>query len=228
MDNISFTGGFLIRHNSFSHWNKIYNSIIPKQRFLKHNLFSKKNVFVVTKDEHDKAIADYLYTNNIAFSYYPNINFKSYVHNMNKEALEAFVKSETEMTNEHEIKSFVAKRAKSFIPEDYVWSMNDHIPQSLNALRTIDYLDVDTLKPVTKKHITTFFDKDGRMVAKASPNSSRGINIVFAYPRFKDEQFVMIKTDYNHNIRSKTDDINLLTEYNRNFMIAVNEDRKRY
>lgn len=228
MDNINFTGSFLVKHNSFSHWQQIYNSIAPKSRYLKHNILGEKNVFLACNDKYDKSISDYLFRNNVIFSYYPNINLKSRVHNMDKETLEAFVNSEKAMTNELEIKSFVSKRAKTFIPKDYIWRKNDHIPQSLNALRTIDYLNVDSLTYSTKKHITTFYDKDNRLVAKASPNSSRGENVIFVYPRYKEEPFIMIKADYTQNVRAKTDDIGKLTDYKKNFMIALNEDLARY
>ena len=228
MDNINFTGSFLVKHKNFNHWQQIYNSIAPKSRYIKHNILKGKNVFLACNDKYDKSITDYLFKNNVIFSYYPNINLKTKVHDMDKETLEALVNSEKVMTDKLEIKSFTSQRAKTFIPKDYIWTKNDHIPQSINALRTIDYLNVDSLKHVTNKHITTFYDKYDRLVAKASPNDSRGVNVIFVYPRFKDESFIMIKADYTQKVRAKTEDIKQLTDYNRNFMIALNEDLARY
>ena len=226
MDNINFTGSFVIKKPGKTGWNKIMHEMMPDTSFVKGNFLGKENMFVATSDRYDREVATYLMNANFAFNYYPNINLKSGICSMPVKAIESVVSASKVLTGKKEIIKHVAEVEKKFIPHDYVRKANDHIIQTINALKQLQHIPVDTLNHFTIKGETLFVDRNGKLVAKASPNNPRGFNFIQVFPRYStSEDMEMIKTDYTGNIHYKTKNIDKLRLFKRDYNAAVNSVR---
>ena len=106
MDNINFTGGFLLKPTKKFPWRKIGNEIIPdKSSYIKRDMLAKGNVFLATNNRYDREIADYLLDRNIVFTYYPNVDLKSGICKMDFGSAENLVRTSKAITDKKEIKS---------------------------------------------------------------------------------------------------------------------------
>lgn len=227
MDNINFTGGFLFNNPNYKQWKKIYNEIVPSTRLIRHNIKGEGNILLVNSDKYDKEVTDYLLDRNILFSYYPNINAKTGVWNMKFDEVEKLVDESTPLTKAKDIQKYAKDLENKSTPIEYVWKDKDHIKQTLDALKTIERIPVDKLRYYTIKNVTLFYDENSKLVAKASPNNARGINYIQVYPRYDDESMELLKVGFNGEIHYRTNKIDKLQIFKRDFAAAVNTDKKR-
>ena len=224
MDNkINFTGSFLIKNPGKIGWTKIVREMIPESSFIKGNFLGRGNMYVAASDRYDREIATYLINNNYVINYYPNVNMKSGICNMSQDMLEELVKGSEVISEKSKIINHATEVENKYIPIDYVRKPNDHIVQTINALRTVEHIPVDKLQPVTVKGETLFIDANGKLVAKASPNNPRGFNFIQIFPRYTtSEDMEMIKADYKGNICYRTKKIDKFRLFKRDYLAAAN------
>lgn len=74
--NTNFTGTFIFRPESIKTREAIPN-VIKKGRQIFYNIKNEGDVVIVTKDKYDKYVGDFINSENVAFSYYPEISTKS-------------------------------------------------------------------------------------------------------------------------------------------------------
>ena len=223
MDNINFTGSFVIKNPGKIGWKNIMRDMIPESAFIKGNFLGKGNMYVASSDRYDNEIATYLINSNFAFNYYPNINLKSGVCNMPVNTIESTIKDSKVLTDKKEIRKYTSEVERKYIPKNYVREANDHISQTINALKQVEHIPVDFLKHFTYKGETIFVDRNGKLIAKASPNNPRGFNYIQIFPRYStSEDMYMIKTDYTGQIHYITKNIDKLRLFKRDYLAAVN------
>ena len=229
MDNkINFTGSFVIKKPGKIGWKKIMRDMLPENSFIKGNFLGRGNMFVSVSDRYDREIATYLTNGNYVFNYYPNVNRKSGICNMPQTMIEELVKGSKVLSERGEIEKYVTEVENKYIPDDYVRKPNDHIPQTIKALSSLEHVPVKTLKPITVKGETLFVDSNGNLVAKASPNNPRGFNFIQVFPRYStSEDMEMIKADYAGNINYCTKNIDKLRPFKRDYLAAVNSVNTR-
>ena len=97
MDNINFTGGFLLKSPKPQQWSKIYDEIVPRNRVIVNDLKGKDNVFFATKNCYDPSILKYLIDNKVRFTFYPKINLKSRIDSYYPEKAAEILDAETEV-----------------------------------------------------------------------------------------------------------------------------------
>ena len=224
MDNkINFTGSFVIKNPGKTGWKKIVRDMLPENSFIKGNFLGRGNMFVATSDRYDNEVVTYLINHNYVFNYYPKVNKKSGIQNMPQSMIEELVKGSEALTKRKAIVKAATEAENRYIPDSYVRKPDDHIPQTMNALRTVEHIPVDSLKPLTINGETLFVDSKGTLVAKASPNNPRGFNFIQIFPRYTtSEDMEMIKADYTGSINYRTKNIDKLRLFKRDFMAAVN------
>ena len=222
MDNINFTGGFLVKKTGVIGWRKIIKQILPNSAYLKGNFLGKGNMFISVNNKYDKEIATYLLSRNFVFSYYPNIDQKSGICSRPKDLAEALVSSSKVITDKKQIMAHVKEVERASIPIGYIRKPNDHMEQTLNVLRQADNIPpVEKLSSQTKNKVTIFTDRNGNVVAKASPNNARGKNFILIFPRYDENLMEMVKTDFQGNICYWTNDIKKLDSFKRDFRAAL-------
>lgn len=224
-NNINFQGGFLLKKPSTKMWGKIYNETVPNNRVIIHDLFEKDNIFFASKTYYDSSILTYLLSKkNLKFTYYPEINLKSGLNGYYPEEAEKILNSSTAIETRKEMKKFIKPGIN---PNDtslrYKWKVEDHIPQTFKALK----LNSEDYKVKTKDFITAIYDKNGKIIAKVSPNNQVGINYAYIYPRYSDESFSMIAINHKGEIISRSNDINSMKEFRKHFTNAVKIDAGR-
>ena len=225
MDNINFTGGFLLKAPKPQQWEKIYNEIVPKKRVIVNDLKGKDNVFFATKNCYDPSILKYLIENKVKFTFYPKINLKNRIDSYYPEKATEILDAETEViTLKRNMLKYLETPTKSAVKQlKYKWKPEDHIPQTLQALK----LDKSQCKISTKNSITTIKDLNDKILAKVSPNNNRGISYALIYPRFGDEKLRMVVTTHKGEIVTDTTDIDKLADFKKHFMHAVTLDLSR-
>ena len=224
MDNkINFTGSFVIKKPGRVKWKEIVRDMLPENSYIKGNFLGQGNMFVATSDRYDNEVVTYLINHNYVFSYYPKVNKKSGICNMPQSMIEELVEGSEALTKRKAIVKAATEAENRYIPDSYVRKPDDQIPQTMNALRTVEHIPVDSLKPLTINGETLFVDSKGKLVAKASPNNPRGFNFIQIYPRYTtSEDMEMIKADYTGSINYRTKNIDKLRLFKRDFMAAVN------
>ena len=223
MDNINFTGSFVIKSPGKTGWKAIMRDMVPESAFIKGNFLGKGNMFIANNDRYDNEVATYLTNSNYVFNYYPNINLKSGIQNMPVKMLEAKIKGEKAISDTKEILKQAKEAENKHIPQNYTRKAGDHIAQTLKALNSVEYIPVDSLHWVTIKGETIFVDRNGKLVAKASPNNPRGFNFIQVFPRYTtSENMEMIKADFEGNIHYRRTNIDKLRLFKRDYIAAVN------
>lgn len=225
MDNVSFNGGFLIHKPSPAMWEKVYNEIVPKRRIIANDIFEKNNILFVSKSIYDRDVLTYLLSKrNLKFSFYPNINLKTRLDSYFPKEIEKVLSSEHCTDSRKEIRAFIKQTTKPLNAIlKYKWKSGDHIPQTFKALN----MNSENYNIVTKNFISSVYDKNGKLIAKISPNNQQGINYAILYPRYKEELLTMYAINYQGEILSKSNDINSLNEFKKNFLHAVKIDAGR-
>ena len=225
MDNINFTGGFLLKSPKPQQWSKIYDEIVPRNRVIVNDLKGKDNVFFATKNCYDPSILKYLIDNKVRFTFYPKINLKSRIDSYYPEKAAEILDAETEViTLKRKMLKYLETPQKSAVRQlKYKWKPEDHIPQTLQALK----LDKSQCKISTKNSVTTIKDLNDKLLAKVSPNNGRGISYALIYPRFGDEKLRMIATTHKGEIVTDTTDIDKFVDFKEHFMHAVKFDLGR-
>lgn len=225
MDKINFTGGFLLHNPKPQKWEKIYNETVPKKRVIINDLKSQGDIFFATSNFYDKSILKYLLGARVKFTFYPNINLKKRISAYCPEEAAKILDAESLVIRDK-------RKMKKIIEEPkpdpvkamrYEWKPNDHIQQTITALK----LNPEEYTFKTRKSITTITDKNGKVFAKASPNSSHGINYVMVYPRFDDEKVRMLMINHRGEILTETNNIENMNNFTENFRKTVKFDRER-
>ena len=191
-NNINFRGGFLIKKPSTEIWNGI-QSVLPRKKCVFQEFNAEGDKFFAIKDCHDAQIARYILDTNknagknsknkIKFQYYPEINLKTGLDTYFPEEARKTIDGETQVikTNKKLENQFFSKKEEEIVPiyKKYRWKENDHISQTLKALKLKD----DECKVTIENGITMIYDLKGNAIAAASPNGHKGINFVYEYSR---------------------------------------------
>lgn len=226
MDRINFTGGFLLHKPTPRMWEKVYNDALQgKKRIIINDLYEKGDIFFATKNGHDSNILKYLLSKRtLNFKFYPNISTKNRLDSEFPQEAIKILDSELAITSRPKMKEFIKpvyinpnKNLK------YRWKENDHIEQTFKALK----LDPENYVTKTQKHMTVIYDRNGVMVACASPNSQRGINYVYQYSNHLNKDFRMLIINHKGEILAQSTDINRMQEFKNNFIKAVKIDSGR-
>ncbi len=234
-NNINFTGGFLIRNVANSTiLDKVYDEIVPKKRIILQDLFEKGDFFFASKSCYDKEISEYLIKRGFKFFYYPELNLKSRLSAWEMDKAIEKINSSSVITDEDEIVKQASKFEINHAPMRYRWKENDHIQQTINALKRLSNSDTSPIqfdeKNVlisTNNHLTVIKSKDGKLIAKVSPNNDKGISYAMIYPKYGDEHMLFMSTNYKGEIFSPTKDIDNLKEFMKKFRNAMKVDASR-
>ena len=225
MDKINFTGGFLLHKPDVKKWEKAYDEIVPRKRIIIHDLKEQDNIFFATPSCYDSSILKYLFGEKFKFTFYPDINLKNRLDAYYpEEAIKILDAQETVITDKRKMRKYIVEPKPCSIQSlKYKWKPNDNIEQTLTALK----LDKEDMKIKTAKSVTTITDRNGKLVAKVSPNTAQGINYALVYPRYGNENLRMIAIDHHSQIITDTTDINYLQEFKERFIRAVKFDKGR-
>lgn len=228
MDKINFTGGFLLKKPLPPEvWEKTYNEIIPHKRVIINDIPNIGDIFVASKRCYDNEIGLYLLNKKINFEYYPKIDLKtrldSYYPEEAKSVLQeqkTVIRGETSLTKMFQLH----KKMKTAIAK-YKWKKNDHIKKTYEALE----LSSEDYTHTIKKNVTIITDKDGNLIAKASPNTNTGTNYVLVYPKPKNhvDPFRMVIIDYEGKKTMDSTNIEDLKGFTKGFKKAIEIDRAR-
>ena len=185
MDNISFNGGFWIKSPKAEVWNSI-KAEFPSSKCVFEEFNEQGDKFFAIKSVYDKAMTGFLWRNKIEFKLYPDLNLKNRLDPWNLEESKKIIDAQTNiLETEDEIKEFIRTADKNLpvIMPKYRWKPNDHIEKTYKAIG---------LNPTEYSHeitdgITYIKNKNGKIVAQASPNNAKGVNFIYVYPKNHDE-----------------------------------------
>ena len=220
MDRINFTGSFLIKQPNTQLYEKFCERVLPRShRTIVKDVYKKDNVLVTVRKTYDKEIAEYLLARPFNFVYYPNAGTKKcFDSQFPKKAEEILNGQKRVLKNRSEIEAYIKRLTYSEKPITYKWRHNDHIDQTLTALK----LKPEDCIVTTKDNVTTIYKKeDSRILAKVSPNNDIGDNFALLYPRFSQDPIKYAKINYKGEITEITSDISKLKEFKKSFITAV-------
>ena len=182
MDRINFTGGFLIKSPTPAKWKKI-EEVLPKHKIILPK-YNDSDVFVAVKPCYDPQIASQILAKKINFKFYPNINLKTRLdaHNMD-EAYKIIGAQTEEISTFADLRQYIKSLKKPFRIPKYNWKPEDHIPKTFKVLG----LEQENYVVKIKNGITIIKDKNGKLIAKASPNTDKGTNFIYVYPKNSDD-----------------------------------------
>jgi len=226
MNDINFKGGFWIKSPSPDVWQKI-KAEFPSSKSVFEEFNEQGDKFFAIKNSYDKAMTSFLLRMKINFKLYPNLNLKSGLSSWKLKESKEIIDAQTNVIETKEkLEEFVRACDKSLpvvIPK-YRWKPNDHIEKTYKAIG----INPAEYEPQIKDGITYIKEKgkDGKIIAIASPNNSRGINYVYVYPQNWNEessQKFALGPDGDRIDFSPLDIIN----FHKNFMRSVRIDLKR-
>ncbi len=195
MDNINFTGGFLVYKPNERAWNNVVANILPHKNVPFDRFNECGDKFVAIKSCYDKEFGLDLIKRKLKFLYYPNINLKSGLDPMYPEKAKEILSNEITIDSTYKFKKYIKEK----FPEEkhhikkYKCKPEDHVD------KTLKYIDRDISQCViTKEKGVTFFkDKNtGKIIAKASPNTIRGTNFVYVYGKNNSEPTKKVAISY--------------------------------
>lgn len=225
MNNINFTGGFLISNPKQKVWNRIEANAMPRKKISFDPYNEEGDKFVVINSYHDKEFGHDLLRRWVKFLYYPNINLKSGLDPMHPEQAKEIINKETVVVKSPDFRKYIREEllVKQHPILRYKWSPNDHIDKTLQFLE-LDRAECDI---VIKQGITYIKDKNGKLIAKASPNTTLGTNFVYTYPKNDDDSSRKVAIGYKGDVYDF--DVFQIKSFWNNFKRAVNIDlgRKR-
>ncbi len=215
MDNINFTGAFLIKNPTPRVWRNI-EKILPKRKIVFQQFGDEQDKFVIVKDCYDKQVADAIKKKRLNFKFYPEINLKSRLDPYFPKEAEEFVNAQTVCLEKSELKRYFKEPKNLFKVKKYKWKPNDHIEQTLNALD----LKIENSKIEIKNGVTIIRDKNGKILAKASPNNQKGVNFVYV---LSDNGTKKLAVSYT----GATEPIYDIVKFQKKFLEALNTDKNR-
>ena len=176
MYNVTFQGGFLLkRPTSDTLWKEI-QAEFPSSKCVIEDFNEYGDKFFAIKTVYDKAMASILMSKKVKFRLYPDINLKSRLDPYNPNEAREIIQAQTNfIEDEDELRQFI-RSGKKILIEKYRWTPDDHIDKTYKALG----LNPSEYKTIIKKGITYIEDKNGNVVAFASPNNNKGVNFVYA------------------------------------------------
>ncbi|MBP3820844.1 hypothetical protein J6G99_04270 [bacterium] len=222
MDNINFTGGFLIKKPSTRMWHNIEN-ILPRKKAVFQQFNEDGDKFFAVKTFYDKQIADFILNKHIDFKFYPDINLKTQLDPEKLAEAKKIINSQKNIIEiRKDLRKFFKPLKKIFKPKKYKWKPNDHILQTFKALG----LNSSECTYSIKNGITIIKDSSGKIVAKASPNSHFGTNYVYVLPKNSDGSPKKFAVDFNGNIVHEFKEINSKS-FRENFLNTIKIDLGR-
>ena len=183
MEQINFKGGFLIKKPTRCQWEQI-KDVLPKKKCVFETFNDEGDKFFAIKSCYDEDMAKYILNQKFKFAFYPNINLKSRLDTYFPEEAHKVIDAQTDVIiNRKELRKFLVSNQAPFSVPKYRWKPNDHIEKTYSALG----LNPSECKTKIKDGITYIFDKNGKNIAKASPNNEKGVNFVYIYPKNHDD-----------------------------------------
>lgn len=185
MNDINFTGGFLIEKPSKRMWANIEKEL-PKRKSVFQNYNENGDKFFAIKSVYDKDMAGLILRKGVKFKFYPNINLKTRLDKYFPEEARKTINAQDYVIDTKEgLREFIRNnevKATRSIIKKYRWKPDDHIEKTLKALE----LNKDECIIENKSGITYIKNKNGKILAMASPNNVRGVNFVYKYPENSD------------------------------------------
>lgn len=185
MNDISFSGGYLIYKPSPTKWRNIKKAL-PSKKCVFEDYNDNGDKFFAVKSFYDREMAKIILSKKVKFKFFPDINLKTCLDSYYPEEAREVVASQTNVIETpKQLRKFIKvntpKKVHSILK--YRWKPEDHIEKTYKALE----LDSAEYPFYIEKGITYITDKNGKIVAKASPNNEKGINFVYEYPRRPDD-----------------------------------------
>lgn len=175
MNNISFTGGFLLKRPTDETLWKQIQAELPSSKCIIEDFNEYGDKFFAIKSIYDRAMASVLMREKVQFRMYPDINLKSRLDPRNPEKARKIINAQTNLIeDEDELRQFIRTGGPKVLIEKYRWTPEDHVDKTYKALG-LNKSDYITSK---KDGITYIKDKSGKVVAMVSPNNNRGVNFV--------------------------------------------------
>jgi len=224
MNDISFTGGFLLKRPTS---NKLWQEIqaeLPRKKCIVEDFNGYGDKFFAIKSIYDRAMASVLISKKVKFRLYPNINLKSDIDPRKVDRARAIISAQTNVIEkESDLRQFVRTGGQKVLIEKYHWTPEDHIDKTYSSLG----LDMADCKTTVKNGITYIKNKKGRVLAIASPNNQKGINFVCvcSQTEHNDPSLKMFALDQNGN--KKYFGPLQIKDFNANFMSNVKLDLGR-
>ena len=225
-NNVTFKGGFWIK--SPEKWNDIVK-IMPRRKCIIDTVNEHGDKFFAIKTAYDKEMAFNLLRKKVDYKFYPDINLKSRLDGRLPKESMAVVEAQERVLKGDEIRAYFANYNKTSLPiSKYRWKPEDHIDQTFKALKTVLGIDRNNCNVKIEKGIATIFDKSGKKIAKASPNSDKGYNYVYILPRDSEGSSQRLCVNYNGEIESRFAPADFMI-FKEHFMKNVKRDigRKR-
>jgi len=180
MDNISFSGGFLIQKPSPIKWKNI-KAQLPPNKCIFEDYNANGDKFFAIKNFYDRDMLYVLLRKKVNFKFYPDINLKNRLDSYYPEEARKVVSAQTNVLDTVEqIRLFIKECApkRNFTIAKYRWKPEDHIDKTLKALGL-----KSTECSVSKKDGKTYIKNGKNILAIASPNNEHGINFVYVFPK---------------------------------------------
>jgi len=198
MNQVSFTGSFLLKKPNETAYNEFKDKVLPKSKsVVVPDVFEQGNVLVAVKNPYDRAIGEYLLKKSVDFAYYPKTGLKRKFNPRDPKSAEVILNKEKHVIKDKEvIKAYLENMEYSDKPIEYRWEPDDHIDKTLNALnlsrKDCTITNIDNV-------LSVYSDKENfRLIVKASPNNDRGDNFVYLYPT--TSKTIIAKINYEGNI----------------------------
>ena len=186
MDSVNFRGAFLIKkpkcdvnNNFVKAWNSI-QAELPKKKCVFPQFNKRGDKLFVVKSVYDRAMASIILNCNVRFKFYPDINLKNRLDSdFPEEAKKVLDAQKNVISTKEDLRNYVQiHKEKPIVLSKYRWKPDDHVDKTYRALG----LNKDEYHTKIVSGITLIKDKNGKIVAKASPNNERGVNFIYVYP----------------------------------------------
>lgn len=182
MNNINFGGGFLIeKPKNATIWSNIKKEL-PRHKCIIENINDKGDKFFSVKSIYDKDLAGLILRQNVKFKFYPDINLKVRMDAYYPEDARKILKEQTNIIeSEEQLREYIKKinRPNVALLKKYRWTPEDHIDKTLQLIG----VNKSDCKIKIKSGVTYIYNSNDKILAKASPNNTEGINFVYIYPK---------------------------------------------
>ena len=181
MNEISFNGGYLIERPSKSVWAGIKKEL-PKHKCIIENIDNIGNNFFSIKNIYDKDMGSLILRKNVKFKFNLKTRMDSYFPEV---ALKTLNEQINVINTKEELRNYIKglKSPNVTLLKKYRWMSEDHIDKTLEAIG----MKNSECETKIKSGITYIYNKNGKIIAKASPNNREGINYIYIYPKNSDD-----------------------------------------
>jgi len=222
-NNVNFQGAFVIKSISAEAKSELLE-LIPKKRQLFNDFKKEGDILLVTRNSQNTTVADFIRKNHLKFRYYPPLCTKSGFDD--EKPLEAAKKlaenKNSVITTLRDMYENLKPKVKLVIEKPVKIDRRNNMESVLKALK------LDSSGIVTNKTngYTTLSDKNGKVIARVSPKGKFGTYFVFVEPKNTDEDALRYAIDESGNIIAKYVSFKGLAQFKKNFMAAVNFNKK--